>query len=456
MSIRQQPYSIAAEASTLGAIFLRPEVFDLVASLVGAEDFYQPAHQEIFRALEALAHRSAKIDPVTVETELTGCGTLAVAGGIVYIGELVAGVPTAENVETYARIVRDLSTARMLIQKAGEIGERAYSERDVVDLIARAGQEITALAARSLRRGFRQARPVIRETFAAMGARGEKGSLLPGVPTGYPDLDQLTCGLQPAESTILAARPSVGKTALAVNIALRAVLDHKIPVLFFSLEMSETALAERMLCCEGRVESTRARLGKLLRDEWERIVGAASKITEAPLYLDDDGTVTIEDIRARARHWRRRRDIFPPEVERPLGLVIVDYLQLVVPINRREPREQQVAQVSGGLKGLAKEIQLPVLALAQLNRSVEERTGAPRLSDLRESGAVEQDADVVAFLHRDPKDDPSVVKLILAKQRNGPTGSLDLVFLRDYTRFESVARNADFTDPPTTHFTDTD
>jgi replicative DNA helicase len=441
VSGRVQPHNEDAERSVLGGILLRTDALTQIPD-VQPEDFYVPAHQDIHRAMLALFEHGRPIDVVTLEEELQRQQKLGRVGGVAYLAELQASVPTAENIAHYGRIVRDHSTLRQLIARASEIAARAHEpEGEVGEFLDLAEHQIFEIAQRGESTSFKPIKPLMLHVMDAIARRNKQG--VTGVPTGFAQLDDLTAGLQPAELIVLAARPSVGKTSFALSLALNAAVERGLPVLFFSLEMSFQNVVERMLCATARVDTSLVRSG-FVDKVWGPLTRAASKISEAPMFLDDSPTPTVLEIRSKARRFRADKKVFPEEGR--LGLVIVDYLQLVKPHRDADTREQEVSAVSRGLKALAKDLHCPVVALAQLRRSAEDRQDqVPRLSDLRESGAIEQDADVVAFLHRDkqdPSEDAQTLKLVLAKQRNGPTGDVDLVFLRKYTRFESAATHA--------------
>jgi len=435
---RVQPHNEDAERSVLGGVLLRSDALTAVSDIT-PEDFYVPAHQDVYRAMLALFEHGRPIDLVTLEEELARQGKLDRAGGVSYLAELQARVPTAENIAHYGRIVRDHSTLRQLIARASEIAAKAHEpEGEVSEFLDEAEHQIFEIAQRGETTSFRPIKPIMLQVMDAIAKRNKQG--VTGVPTGFTGLDELTAGLQPTELIILAARPSVGKTSFALSLALNAAVERGLPVLFFSLEMSFQNVVERMLCATARVDTSLVRSG-FVDKVWGPLTRAASKISESPMYLDDSPTPTVLEIRSKARRFRADTKVFREKDQ--LGLVIVDYLQLVKPHRDADTREQEVASVSRGLKALAKDLRLPVVALAQLRRSAEDRQDqVPRLSDLRESGAIEQDADVVAFLHRErqePGDDAQTLKLVLAKQRNGPTGDVDLVFLKRYTRFENAA-----------------
>lgn len=439
---RTPPHNLEAEVSVLGSVLLRSDAMSqLLALPIESDDFFLPAHQDIFRGMTSLYERNQPIDPVTLEAELRRQDNLGRVGGLAYLGELQSRVPTAENVQHYANIVREAATLRQLIARASQIERRSYEAQGSVDeFLDEAETEIFQIAQRLVGSRYVHIRPVLTATFKQIERRAEKNQPVTGVPSGFPDLDRMTCGFQPSELILIAARPSVGKTSFALTIAAQAALKYKIPVLFFSIEMSKESIAERLLCSEARVDSARVRAGRQLsRAEWGQLTTAASSLYTAPLYIDDAAAPTALEIRAKARRFRSEKALFPNDES--MGLIVVDYLQLVKPSGNTNSREQEVAGVSQALKALAKDLRMPVIAISQLRRAAEDRENQePRLSDLRESGALEQDADVVSFLYRPRIDDKAQIKLAVAKQRNGPTGQVDLVFLPEWTRFESAAR----------------
>jgi replicative DNA helicase len=439
---RTLPHNLEAEASVLGGILLNPkEALNRVLELLTPEDFYSPAYQEIFNAILQLEERSRPIDVITLEEQLRANEKLGRVGGVEVLAELAGKVPTVENIGYHARIVRDKATLRRLIRTSSEIAAAAYGEHGEVDeFIDGAEQQIFELAQRTSRSSYLPARKILIDAFNAIERRYERKQAITGVPTGFSDFDYLTAGLQRSDLVVLAARPSVGKTALCLNIAQNAALGHNIPVLIFSLEMSKESLIERVLCSEARVDSSKLRGGFIDQSDWMNLTRAASRISEAPVYIDDSAAPTVLEIRAKARRFRADKTIFSDPDQ--MGLIIVDYLQLVRSHRSLDSREREVAETSRGLKALAKELKVPVLALSQLRRAVEDRKDQrPQLSDLRESGAIEQDADVIAFIHRSKEQaDQGIAELIIGKQRNGPVGTVELVFLAKYTRFESRAR----------------
>ncbi len=449
MPARVPPHNLDAEASVLGGILLRNEALNQIDQLV-PEDFYDPRHREVFGAMKALETRSRPIDPVTIEEQLAQGGKLQAVGGLSAISELTAVVPTADNITHYAEIVRDKAVARQLILVASEIAAKGlgdYGEaREYLDEAERAVFEVTQ---RRERTGPMPVMEILKKVFKSFDSRFSSAGGVTGVPTGFVDLDQLTAGLQPSDLIVLAARPSMGKTALALSMAQNAAIAFGYPILVFSLEMSSTQLAERMLCSEARIDSALLRRGQLHRQDMTNLTVAADAIAKAPMLIDDTPALTIGEVRARCRRWRANRELFG---DQPFGLVVVDYLQLMKgqATSRNANREQEISEISRGLKALAKELHCPVVALSQLNRAVESRQDKrPMLSDLRESGAIEQDADVIAFIyrdevyHKDTTDKPGVAEVILSKQRNGPIGHVELRFEGCYTRFENLSRRED-------------
>jgi len=444
MAGRVPPHNFDAEASILGGVLLRNEALNHIDQ-VAPEDFYDPRHREVFAAMKALEARSRPMDPVTLEEQLQQAGKLQAVGGLSFLSELVAVVPTADNIVHYAEIVRDKAMARQLILVSSEIAAKGFGEygeaRDYLDEAERALFEVTQ---RRERTGPTPVMEILKRVFKTFDSRFNSAGGIIGVPTGFVDLDQMTAGLQPSDLIILAARPSMGKTALALSIAQNAAITFGYPILVFSLEMSSPQLAERMLCSEARIDSALFRRGHLQRQDMTNLTVAAEAIARAPMLIDDTPALTISEVRARCRRWRANRELFG---DKPFGLVVIDYLQLMKGqvASKNANREQEISDISRGLKALAKELHCPVLALSQLNRGVEARQDKrPLLSDLRESGAIEQDADVIAFIYRDEvylkdkTEKPGIAELILGKHRNGPIGHVELRFEGRYTRFENL------------------
>jgi replicative DNA helicase len=429
---RVPPQNLDAEESVLGAILLDNTAIDRVTGMLQPDDFYRENHRKIFRAMQALADRSEPADLVTLGEQLRSRGELADVGGAAYLAELAERVPTAANVAHYARMVRDKAVLRNLIGTATSIAERGYGGQDVKELLDRAEQEIFALSEREVRPAFVRLDGLLNSTFDTIERLFEQKQSVTGVPTGFVDFDRLTAGLQPSDLIIVAGRPSMGKTALCMNIAENAALKSDAGVAIFSLEMSKEQLVMRMLCSEARIDSQRLRGGFLKDSDWPKLAKAAGMLAEAPVFIDDTGAISILEMRAKARRL---------QAEKGLGMIIVDYLQLMRGRTSNEGREREISEISRGLKALAKELAVPVVALSQLNRSLEQRQDKrPMLSDLRESGAIEQDADVIMFVYRDEYYNPETNdKGIVGKQRNGPTDTVKLRFFKEFTRFENHA-----------------
>ncbi len=435
---RVPPHSLEAETGVLGAILLNNEVLHQVAEILDREDFYRSGHRILYEAMIELSERGSPIDLVTVTEELRRKGLLEKAGGAAYISSLTDRVPSAQHAEHYARIVRERAVQRKLIWVATEIASEGYdADADVEAFLDRAEQAIFEITQRQIRPSFTRIRDILKDAFNRIEELYERKELITGVPTGYYDLDQVTAGLQPSDLIIVAGRPGMGKTSFVLNIAQHAAIEAEVPVGFFSLEMSREQLAMRMLCAMARVDSHRLRRGMLRDSDWPKLTRAAGALAEAPIYIDDTPGISTLELRAKARRLK---------AEAGLGLLIVDYLQLMRARGSYDVREQEISEISRSLKALAKELHIPVVALSQLNRGVESRSDKrPLLSDLRESGAIEQDADVILFIYRDEvynKDTPDkgVAEIIIGKQRNGPTATVKLAFLSEYTAFENLAR----------------
>lgn len=425
---RVPPQNLEAEQSVIGALLLDRDAAHKVAEIVEPEDFYREAHQLIYQAILDLLDSGEAVDTVTLSDRLRKRRELERVGGIAYLTTLVNSVPTAANAEHYARIVAEKALLRRLIGAATDIVRDVYEgEEDVADLIDQAEQRIFQVAQGRRRQTHARLHDVLVAAFEHLEKlSAHKGDVV-GIPTGFKRLDEMTTGLHPSELIILAARPSMGKTTLSLNMALNAA-RHGVPVAFFSLEMSREQLALRLLASEAAVNMQRLRTGYVSEDDWARLTRAASRLSEAPFFIDDMPNISLMDLRARARRMKAEHDI---------GLVVVDYLQLMHTRGRAESRQQEISEISRSLKALARELHVPVVALSQLSRAVEQRQDRrPQLSDLRESGAIEQDADLVIFLWDNPEYKESLlVEAIIAKQRNGPTGGVQLVFNKDVGRF---------------------
>jgi replicative DNA helicase len=440
---RPLPHNLEAERSILGAVLLDNHALNVAIEKLRGDDFFLPQHRKIFERMVQLGEKQQAIDTITLMEDLTRRGELESAGGIAYLSQLADGLPRVTNVEHYARIVKEKAVLRSLIFSASAIQEQALAAGDDADVILdRAESAIFQLAEDRVRAGLIGVKELVRENFERLERIFSEGRRITGLATGYLDLDNQTAGLQPSELIILAARPSMGKTALALNIAENVALRHREPVAIFSLEMSKESLLLRMLASEARVDAHKFRTGHLNRDDWGKITGALSNLGEAPLWIDDSASSTVLEMGAKARRLKR---------ERGLSLMIVDYLQLVVPTHtgRGTNRQEEVSSISRALKGLAKELKVPILVLSQLTRAPEREERKPQLADLRESGAIEQDADVVMFINRPnfyktdlSEEDRAKAEVIIAKQRNGPTGTLNFVFLARHTRFEEAAPDA--------------
>jgi replicative DNA helicase len=446
---RVPPQNIEAEQSVLGAILLDNDAINQAIEILTADDFYRESHREIFRAMVALSERNQPVDAITLTDALRTAGVLEAVGGTGYIAEVAACVPTAANAGHYARIVREKALLRSLASISTEIASGAYdSPPNVDEYLDESEHKIFEISERRIRQSFHSMPELTRESIKLLERLYERKELVTGVPTGFLDLDRLTAGLQPSDLIVIAARPSMGKTALALNIAAHAATesDPRLGVAIFSLEMSKEQLVLRMLCAEGRVDSSSARAGYLGERDFPKLAQAAARLSEAPIFIDDSSDTSPIVLKAKCRRLMRERNS-------NLGLIVVDYLQLMRSARPGESREKEIAEISRSLKALAKELKVPVVALSQLNRQVETRPDRrPLLADLRESGAIEQDADLIAFIyrdemyHRDSKE-PGVAEIIIAKQRNGPTGTAKLTYLTQFTRFENYAPEEDaFTD----------
>ncbi len=438
---RVPPQDLEAEKAVLSAVLLDNSALHSVYTEVKPDDFYHPAHRMVYEAMIGLREHSSPVDLHTLADALAQRQLLDAIGGPVFLAELADYEATAAHVVHHARIVRDKAVKRSLIGAATEIVELGFEQTEPADrLLDLAEQRIFEISQQKARTAFRSLHDEMQDTFDFVEALMNRGGELTGLPTGFPDLDKLTGGLQPGELVILAARPSMGKTALALNVARNAAVDHGRKVAVFSLEMTTRSLVLRLLASEARIDSGAFRSGYLSVNDHQRLVNAAGRLAHADLWIDDSGAATVLEMKAKARRLK---------AERGLDLVVVDYLQLAHGDARAERREQEISEISRGLKGLSKELNIPVLALSQLNRSPEARSDKrPMLSDLRESGAIEQDADLIAFIYRDAvynkdSDDEDVAELIIAKQRNGPTDTVRLRFEGRYARFDSLSGRSD-------------
>ncbi len=438
---RQLPRSLEAEKAVLGSILLLPQVFDEVALILRPDDFYDDANRTLFEHLLQMHDGGQQLDPMLLVERLRSADQYETIGGAAYIAELGSVVPTAAHAEYYARIVADKAVLRSLIHAGTDILHDAYDPTaDTREMLSKAEEKVFGILESRGSNELNVISEVLQKSLDRIDARMDQDHAAGGLETGFDDFDQMTGGLQKSELVILAARPSMGKTALAMNITEHAVLRVGAPVLFVSLEMAALELADRLLCSVAEVNGHRLRNGTITSDERRKLVQSAAEISQAPLYIDDSPSRTMTEISANARRLKRREG---------LGLIVIDYLQLIDPDNPRDPRQEQVAKIARRLKGLARELEVPVLCLAQLNRQVEAtRDNKPQLSHLRESGAIEQDADVVMFIHREEyyqtnEEDREQVRgeaeLLIRKQRNGPTGDIKLTWLHDFTRFRNHA-----------------
>jgi len=435
---RMVPQNLDAEISVLGASMLTPNVIPGVSEVIRPHHFYRQAHQRVFEVIEDLFSRGEPVDPITVCEELANRASLDMVGGRSFVHSLVTAVPAATNARQYAEIVRENYYLRSLIKVGGEITEMGYRrEHPPMELIDRAEQMVFDISQTRVTGEFEPISELIDENFAELERVATEGHHTIGCQTGFRDLDGIISGFQPSNLVILAARPSMGKTALALNVARNVAVDQHKAVAIFSLEMSKMEIVNRMMCSEARVDNWRVKRGMLQPNEWSRLAAACTPLHTAPIFVDDSASLNLMEIRAKARRLRAK--------EHTLGLIILDYLQLMMGDVGAENRQQEISRISRGLKILARELEVPVLALSQLSRQVEQRAGnKPVLSDLRESGAIEQDADVVLFIYRDEvynRDSPDkgTAEIIIGKQRNGPIGECKLAFVQNYTRFTDLA-----------------
>ncbi|MBU0629812.1 MAG: replicative DNA helicase [Candidatus Margulisbacteria bacterium] len=430
------PQNLAAEQSVLGSMLLDKNAVFRAAESLAPDSFYRDAHRYIFEAILVLFDKGEPVDLVTVTETLRKSGKLDAVGGSVYVADLINSVPTAANVDHYTKIVEEKYILRRLIESGTSIVGEAFSDpHQIDDVLDNAEKMIFDIAMRHSREGFSKIDSVIKTVLDKIDSLYGKNQSITGVPTGYTDLDTMTAGFQNSELIILAARPSVGKTAFALNIAQDVAIRSKIPVAIFSLEMSKESLAQRMLCAEAEIEQQKLKTATLSDTGWKKLTRALGRLSEAPIYIDDSASMSSTEIRAKARRLK---------LEKGLGLIIVDYLQLMRGNKSRvENRVQEISEIARSLKIMARELECPVVALSQLSRAVEQRPDRiPRLSDLRESGEIEQTADLVMFIHRDDYYNPqsergNIAEIIIAKQRNGPVGQIELVFRKEIAKFAS-------------------
>ncbi len=438
-SLRIPPHSIQGEQSVLGGLMLDNEAWDQIADRVGAQDFYRREHQLIFRSIQSLAEHNQPFDVITLSEELEQHGNLDDAGGLAYLGTLAKDTPSAANIRAYADIVREHSVMRQLIQVGTGIANRGFQPegRKSAELLDEAEQRVFEIAEQRQRGvgGFSSIKTLLTSAVDRIETLFQQDEPFTGLSSGFTDFDEKTSGLQPADLIIIAGRPSMGKTSFAMNVAEHVAIHKKAPVAVFSMEMPGESLAMRMMSSLGRIDQHRVRTGKLEDDEWPRLTSAVSILADSQLYIDDSPALTPTDLRARARRLKREHG--------DLALIVIDYLQLMQAPSAAENRTNEISFISRSLKALAKELNVPVMALSQLNRSLEQRTNKrPIMSDLRESGAIEQDADLVVFIYRDEvyneeTPDKGIAEIIIAKQRNGPIGTVRMTFLGQYTKFEN-------------------
>jgi replicative DNA helicase len=442
--LRVPPQSVEAEQAVLGGLMLAQDAYDRVADMLVEGDFYRRDHQLIYRAIRELAERSKPYDAVTLGEWFESMGMAEQVAGGAYLIELASTTPSAANIKAYAEIVRDKAVLRQLIDVGTNIVNDGFMPdgRESSEILAKAEQEVFAIAEAGARgrTDFTPVNTALSEAFDVLQKRYENGGSITGLPTGYTEFDEMTAGLQPTDLLILAARPAMGKTTLALNMAEYAAMKTKKAVAVFSMEMSASQLALRLISSTGRVNATRLRTGQLEDEDWSRVTSAIRLLREAKIFIDDTPALSPEVLRAKARRLKREHD---------LGLIVIDYLQLMAVPGNSENRATEISEISRSLKGLAKELNVPVIALSQLNRSLETRTDKrPVMADLRESGAIEQDADVIVFIYRDDyynkenSPDKGLAEVIIGKQRNGPTGSIKLKFFGEYTRFDNLSHDS--------------
>ena len=435
---RVPPQNIEAERSVLGAMLIKKEAITEAQEILQPEDFYRETHKIVFEAMMTLAENNEAVDIVTLTEELRKRDQFEKVGGMPFVTDLANAVPTAANVKFHAQIVREKAELRRLIDAATEIAGAAYEGTDdIADIMDNAEKKILAISGSRETTGFEPVKRILMRTFEQINKVYDSPGALTGLPTGFKDLDKMTSGLQPSDLILVAARPSMGKTAFTLNIATYVGLQGH-TVAFFSLEMSKEQLMQRMLCSEGGIDSQRLHTGQITDDEWSRLVETADKLNRAPIYIDDTAGITVMELRSKARRLK---------AEHGLDLIVIDYLQLMQGRSSKgnDSRQQEISEISRSLKALARELNVPLVALSQLSRSVESRQEKrPMLSDLRESGSLEQDADIVMFLYREDYYDQeterkNITEVIIAKHRNGPIGTIELFFQKEFTKFRDLS-----------------
>jgi replicative DNA helicase len=434
---RMPPQNIEAEQAVLGAIFLEPSALTLASEILIPEDFYRASHQKIFNVMLKLNDDGKAVDLITVTEELAAAKLIEDTGGVSYLNELSGSVPTAANIEYYARIVEEKSLLRRLIRTATEIATDGYSREDEVEaLLSEAEKSILEVAQRKNAGAFHNIKDVLVRTYDNIEEMHNRVGEITGLETGFVELDRMTAGFQRNDLIIVGARPSVGKTAFALNVAQNVAKKTGENIAIFSLEMGAEQLVMRLLCAEGNIDAQRLRTGSLTEDDWGKLTMAMGSLSNTGIFIDDTPGVRVGDIRSKCRRLKQ---------EHGLGMILIDYLQLILGSGRSgENRQQEVSEISRSLKQLARELQVPVIALSQLSRGVEQRQDKrPMMSDIRESGSIEQDADIVAFLYRDDyydkeSENKNIIEIIIAKQRNGPTGTVSLAFVKEYNKFVNI------------------
>lgn len=439
-SLKVPPHNLEAEQAVLGGVLLNNDAMNQLMDILSPDDFYREANATIFEGMTLLYNESEPIDVITLSEALTRKSRLEKVGGLDYLAVLVQSVSTSAGIVYHAEIIRAASVRRQLISECSSISELCFQEQeDAEGLLEKAEQTIFNIAESQIKEGFQGLNHVIKGSMERVVKAGESKGFLTGITSGFDHFDRLTAGLQPSDLIIVAGRPSMGKTALALNIGYNAAKSTRKGIAVFSLEMSKQQLGIRLLGFESRIDATRLRTGRLKKDEWQELIDSADRLSEIPIYIDDSSAISVLEMKAKCRRLKKRGE---------LGLVIVDYMQLIQGRRSAESRQLEMSEISRGLKGLAKDLDIPVMALSQLNRKVEDRPNKrPQLADLRESGAIEQDADVIVFIYRDefynPQSEESrnIAEIIIGKQRNGPTGSVKLTFLKELTRFENFIQD---------------
>lgn len=436
------PQNLEAEMAVLGSMLIDDEAISVAVELLNKDYFYRDTHKKIFEAVSALYNAGKAVDLITLTDELKRNGTIDEIGGVSYLTLLVNSVPTAANIKHYASIVKEKSILRALINNATKIVTMCYeSDGNVDEVVDNAERFIFEVSDRRPQSTFLHLKEIIKDSIETIDRLYQKKAHVTGVPSGFIDFDIKTSGLQSSDLIVVAGRPSMGKSAFALSIAEYAGVVERIPLAFFSLEMSKEQLVQRMLCAHAKVDAHKVRTGYLATSDWPRLTAAAGKLSEAPIFIDDSPAISVMELRAKARRLKAHQDI---------QLIVLDYLQLMRGSSHAENRQQEISDISRSLKALARELNVPIVAISQLSRAVESRTDhRPQLSDLRESGAIEQDADVVVLILREEyynpaPDNQGIAEIIIAKQRNGPVGSIKLSFIKEYTRFENIARSEEY------------